>query len=254
VIALQAAGDSRHTAGSATINPNMSIPRIPSLLVSCLALVHCQPSAAASTCFGSVSHGRLEAGVQLPLGGDNYSTYSVLAASSGRTFVHSQVAEIITAAYAAVYAANPDVRFVYGETGWPTGGRLRPHRTHQNGTSVDFFVPVRDPSGKSVPLPTGISNRYGYDIEFDAKGKYDRYTIDFESLGEHLYQLHIAAKARELGFALVIFDTAYLPALFATTRGAYLKKHLPFLQRKPWVRHDEHFHIDFDIACKPEPK
>ncbi len=242
-----------HTGTFGTINSGMSILRCFALLLSGLALAQSQPSMAASTCFGSVSNGRLEAGVQLPISGNNFSTYSVLAASTGRTFVHSSVAEIIVAAYASIYAASPESLFVYGETGWPTGGRLRPHRTHQNGTSVDFFVPVRDQSGKSVPLPTGSSNRYGYDIEFDASGKYDGYKIDFESLGEHLYQLHVAAKARDAGFALVIFDTAYLPALFATKRGAYLKKHLPFLQRKPWVRHDEHFHIDFDIACKPEP-
>jgi murein endopeptidase len=76
---------------------------------------------------------------------------------------------------------------------WPSGGRIRPHRTHQNGLSVDFFVPVRNAQGKSVPLPISITNRLSYNIEFDISGKYV----------------------------------------------------------KPWVRHDEHYHVDFAVPCKP---
>lgn len=223
------------------------------LLAACALVAAAPVWAATSQCFGSVANGRIDGSVKLPLRGDNFQAYSALAATAGRTHVHSQVAAIMAASYQVLAATHPDVRYVYGETGWPSGGRFRPHKTHQNGLSVDFFVPVRDAQGRSVPLPTAATTRFGYDLEFDAKARHDGLAIDFESLAEHLYQLDLAAKAAGSRLALVIFDTAYLPRLFATARGAYLKQHLPFMKGRPWVRHDEHYHVDFAVACKPNP-
>lgn len=223
-----------------------------SLIAAALTVLSAQTFAADSQCFGTVSKGRIEGSVKLPTSGPNFTAYSSLAATAGRTHVHAKVEAIITAAYAALQAASPSTTYVYGETGWPSGGRFRPHRTHQNGLSADFFVPVRDAQGKSVPLPTGIGNRFGYDLEFDADARYGEYSIDFPAIAEHLYQLHLAAKARGAGIALVIFDAPFLPRLFATPRGAYLKENLNFMKGKPWVRHDEHYHVDFAVACKPD--
>ena len=84
-------------------------------------------------------------------------------------------------------------------------------------------------------------------------GKYGEYAIDFPALAEHLYQLQRAAQARGVGLSLVILDSAYLPRLFATERGPCLQKTLPFMKGKPWVRHDEHYHVDFNIPCKAGP-
>jgi penicillin-insensitive murein endopeptidase len=208
-------------------------------------------SAAESQCYGTVSNGRVEGSVKLPLGGANFSSYSALAATAGRTHVHSKVAEILETSYKALAASHPNTHYVYGETGWPSGGKFRPHRTHQNGLSVDFFVPVRDGKGRSVPLPTNLSDRFGYDVEFNQEAKYGEYSIDFEALAEHLYQLDIAAKAAGSRLVLVIFENQYQSRLFATNRGAYLQKNLPFMKGKPWVRHDEHYHVDFAVRCKP---
>lgn len=206
--------------------------------------------ASESQCYGTVSNGRIEDSVKLPLSGANFSAYSTLAATAGRTHVHSKVAAIIEASYKTLAVTHPDTHYVYGETGWPSGGRFRPHRTHQNGLSVDFFVPVKDERGHSVPLPTNLSDKLGYDIEFNKEAKYGDYTIDFEALAEHLYQLDVAAKAAGSSLALVIFDSQFFPRLFATKRGAYLKVNLPFMKGKPWVRHDEHYHVDFAVPCK----
>ena len=206
-----------------------------------------------SQCYGTVSKGRIENSVKLPLGGKNFSAYSAMGAAAGRTHVHGKVAEVLLAAYDELARAQPLNVYVYGETGWASGGRMRPHRTHQNGLSVDFFVPVRNAAGKSVPLPTDITNKLGYAIEFDASGQYGEYTIDFAALAEHLYQLHHVALAKGVGISLVILDAAYLPRLFATERGPYLQKALPFMKGKPWVRHDEHYHVDFSVPCKPTP-
>ncbi|PTT84147.1 replication initiation protein [Pelomonas sp. HMWF004] len=203
-----------------------------------------------SQCFGSTSNGRIEASVALPTRGANFSPYSRLAVSAGRTHVHAKVAEIVTAAYAALAKQTPEIRYVYGETGWPSGGRFRPHRSHQNGLSVDFFIPVRNASGSSTPLPTPVGERLGYDIEFDDDGRWGEYRIDFMAMAEHLYQLHRAAAERGISLALVIVDKPFLPKLFATPRGPYLKQHLNFMKGKPWVRHDEHYHVDFALPCK----
>lgn len=225
--------------------------RIQRWAVVCL-LVLCGPlQAAESTCYGTVSNGRVENAVALPSEGANFSPYSSLAATLGRTYVHSKVREVVLAAYGALRTTVQSKVFMYGETGWKAGGRLRPHRTHQNGLSVDFFVPVTDVSGKPVPLPTGIENKWGYDIEFDARAKYSEYTIDFEALAEHLYQLHAAATAKGVGISLVILDPPFLAKLFATARGRYLEQNLPFMRGKSWWRHDEHYHVDFSVPCKP---
>ncbi len=52
-----------------------------------------------------------------------------------------------------------------------------------------------------------------------------------------------------IGIKQVIFDTQYLPKLFATTRGAWLERNVSFMRREPWIRHDEHYHVDFAVRC-----
>jgi penicillin-insensitive murein DD-endopeptidase len=203
-----------------------------------------------SICFGTVANGRVEEAVKLPSEGPNFQPYTSLGVTLGRTHVHSTVRDIVTDAYAALEKSVPGRVYVYGETGWASGGRIRPHRTHQNGLSVDFMVPVLDEEGRSVPLPGSLTNRYGYDIEFDRHGRYEGLTIDFGALAEHLYQLDRAARRRGIGLRLVIFDDVYLPALFATKRGSYLRANLPFMKARPWVRHDEHYHVDFAVKCR----
>ena len=209
---------------------------------------------AASVCFGSVSHGRIEGSVALPLSGANFSAYSTSLLTSGRQFVHARVADVVLAAYADLNVSRPGSKYMFGETGLAAGGQFKPHKTHQNGLSVDFFVPVRGAAGQSVLLPTGLLNRFGYDIEFDGEARYGGYRIDFDALGAHLFALQRAAARRGVGVRQVIFDTAYLPRLFATEHGPFLREHLQFMRAKPWVRHDEHFHVDFDIPCKPFSK
>ena len=52
-----------------------------------------------STCFGTTSNGHLEHGVQLPSGGNNFVGYSAVARMAGRTYVHSEVRDIVVSAY-----------------------------------------------------------------------------------------------------------------------------------------------------------
>lgn len=204
--------------------------------------------AADSQCFGSASKGSLENGVSLPLSGDNFSAYSFAGWSMGRTYVHSKVRAVLLQAYQQLEAAAAGKVFVYGETSAENGGPFAPHKTHQNGTSVDLMVPVLL-DGESVPLPGGMFNRYGYDIEFDNTGKFEEYSIDFEALGELVYQLDQAARAQKVGISRVIFEVPLQKLLWRSARGEYLRKHVVFSTKAAWVRHDEHIHVDFVVPC-----
>jgi penicillin-insensitive murein endopeptidase len=200
-----------------------------------------------STCYGTPSKGHLANSIALPLSGKNWGIYTELGYQLGRTYVHSNVGDIVVKAYSQLESTAAGKKFSYGETGLKNGGVFSPHRSHQNGTSIDFMVPVVDEHGKSVHLPMNPLNKFGYDIEFDAQGRFKNLTIDFEAMSEHLYQLHIAAKQADQDLVQVIFDRQYLPKLFATKRGTYLRKSLSFMQKTPWIRHDEHYHVDFKI-------
>lgn len=204
----------------------------------------------ASTCYGTVANGRLEQGVQLPAQGANFAAYSRLGVQLGRTYVHGAVSAVVVDAYRALERAAPGKTFVYGETGLAAGGPIAPHKTHQSGLSVDFMVPVLNDAGKSVPLPATPLNKFGYSIEFDKKGRAGDLRIDYEAMAEHLYQLDQATRQRGLGITRVIFDPVLTPPLFDTRRGAYLRQHLRFMKERPWIRHDEHYHVDFATPCK----
>ncbi len=165
--------------------------------------------------------------------------------------MHEAVKTVVLESYKVLEETAPRKTFVYGETGLATGGPMPPHRTHEAGLSVDFMVPVVNTAGTSIPLPATADNKFGYGIEFDAAGRSGKMTIDFEAMAEHLYELALAAQKQGIGIGRVILDPALMPLLFDTRRGPYLKKTLPFMKERPWVRHDEHYHIDFRIPCRP---
>jgi len=204
-----------------------------------------------SICYGTTANGRLENGVQLPGKGNNYRAYSIILAGAGRTFVHSRVYDVVVNTYTSLEKSRPKSMFVYGETGWIIGGRFKPHKTHQNGLSVDFMVPVVDPEGNSVPLPTGPFNKYGYGIEFDKKGRYKDLTIDFEAMAAHIRALHVEARKAGIDIWRVIFDPRLQPYLYAAKNGKYIQRHIRIPAKKSWVRHDEHYHVDFKVPCQP---
>jgi len=203
-----------------------------------------------STCYGITKNGWLESGVQLPEQGKNFETYSSLAGLVGRTYVHSSVNTIILNAYASLEIEQPEKVYKYAETGFEGGGRFRPHKTHQNGLSVDFMTPVYNASGKSVHIPTNIFNKFGYNIEFDTKGKYENLSIDYEAMAAHIVALHKEAKKQGYDLWRVIFDPGLQTGLFKTQYADYLRRHILFSKKRSWVRHDEHYHVDFEIPCK----
>jgi penicillin-insensitive murein endopeptidase len=203
-----------------------------------------------STCFGTTSNGRLENGQQLPASGSNFETYSMIAHVAGRTYVHSSVKKIIINSYKALEAEMPDKVFKYAETGFREGGKFSPHKTHTNGLSVDFMTPVVNSEGASVHLPTTPFNKFGYNIEFDNHGRFEEFTIDYEALAAHVVALHKEARSQGYDLWRVIFYPKLQPNLYKTKYAAYLRKNIRFSNKRSWVRHDEHYHVDFLVPCK----
>ncbi|WP_230425612.1 penicillin-insensitive murein endopeptidase [Spartinivicinus ruber] len=207
-------------------------------------------AADSSTCYGTTANGRLENAVLLPSEGENFIGYSSIARLAGRTYVHSAVKAIILNAYAQLKQELPDKVFKYAETGFAKGGKFTPHKTHQNGLSVDFMVPVVNSKGESVHLPTTPFNKFGYDIEFNKSGVFEKYKIDYGALAAHLVALHKAAGKQGHDIWRVIFDPSLQPHLFKTKYGSYLRNNIQFSKKRSWVRHDEHYHVDFAVPCK----
>jgi len=219
-------------------------------LVVILVLLPGVVRAESSKCYGTTGNGSLSGGVKLPQKGKNFVGYSLAARIAGRTYVHSEVKKIVVAAFDSLQTKEPGKVFKYAETGLKKGGIFKPHKTHQNRLSVDFMTPVVDKNGKSVHLPTNALNKLGYNIEFDSNNQYKQYSIDFLALAAHVVELHKHAVKNGHDLWRVIFAPELQAGLFKTKYADYLKNHIQFSTKRSWVRHDEHFHIDFEVACE----
>lgn len=203
-----------------------------------------------STCYGTTKKGKLENGVKLPGKGKNFISYGNFPELAGRTYVHSIVKDVVVEAYNKLYLSHPDKVFKYAETGFIEGGLFKPHKTHQNGLSIDFMVPVINTTGESLHFSTNAFNKYGYNVEFDKDGKFEEYKIDFEALGAHIVALHKASLNNKINVWRVLFAPDLQDKLYATKYGSYIKNNIHIPDKKSWVRHDEHYHVDFKVNCK----
>ena len=199
-----------------------------------------------SISIGTPASGSLINGKRLPTRGENFVSYSYLGALLGRNSVHHKVRDTVLDTYAELATRFPDKTFVYGETGWPGGGSFAPHKTHQNGLIVDFMVPVIK-DGRSVPLPASVFNKWGYGIDFNRQGGYKNYQIDFEAMAAHIGILALTAQKHGLRVSRVIFAPDLQPLLFETDAGRLIKGRIAFSRNPSWVRHDDHYHVDFEI-------
>ena len=220
------------------------------LILLLMVLVSKDAMAIESICYGTTKNGYLENGVKLPGKGKNFISYGVIPAQAGRTYVHSKVKKVVVDAYNLLLKEQPNKVYKYAETGFKKGGKFKPHKTHRNGLSIDFMVPVIDKQGKSVHLSTNPLNRYGYNIEFNKQGKYKDYQLDYEALGAHIVALHKIARKNGIDLWRVIFDPELQPYLYKTRYGEYIKNNIKIPKKKSWVRHDEHYHVDFVVKCK----
>lgn len=185
--------------------------------------------------------------ISLPRDGVNFETYSTLSSIIGRTYVHPKVSKTVIDSYGKLYRNEPELFFVYGETGNKTGENFFPHRTHLNGLSVDFMTPMRnETTGKISRLPTNLFTLWGYGIRLEPQKTYNNMKIDLTAICLHLAELDRAAGANGLNIELVIIEPSILNAL--RKRPEYSRiSNLPFMEGRAWFPHDSHYHVDFVI-------
>lgn len=203
-------------------------------------------SSAPSESIGTPAAGSLHHGKRLPAAGANFRAYSRLGVLLGRNSVDDRVRDTVVEAYAAVAQEMPETTYVYGETGWPSGGRFRPHKSHRNGRSVDFILPALNASGRSVPLPCSPLNLFCYGLHFDAEGKCGALRLDLPAMAAHLRALAAAASHHGLRIHVVILDDSLREILLADPSGRGLDGIVAFSTKKPWIKHDQHYHVDFE--------
>jgi penicillin-insensitive murein endopeptidase len=105
----------------------------------------------------------------------------------------------------------------------------------------------REESISSLQLPPkGGHPKRGAVLALKRRG----FVIDFEAISQHLYQLDLAAKRHGVAIWRVILAPELQIHLHHTTRWSYLSKQVQFSKKRSWVRHDEHYHVDFLVPCE----
>lgn len=203
-----------------------------------------------SQSIGTVSGGSLKNGKLLPFNGPNFQYFDTESYLNGRAFVHEKVKKTLMDTYATFAIANPQRQYKIMECSNESGGKLWPHRTHQNGLSVDLMVPLVQDGQPYFGLDDMGSAHYA--LEFDNAGKYSEdpgITLDFEELANQILVLDTQARKNGLKIAKVIFKIELKDDLFATPSGKKLKASGIYFAQSltPLINslHDDHYHVDF---------
>lgn len=203
-----------------------------------------------SKSLGTVSNGSLENGKLLPFSGDNFQYFDTTSYLGGRAFLNDKVRNTVRGAYEALAGQLPGRQFCYMECANEKGGKIFPHRTHQNGLSVDFMMPLIQEGAPYYELDqTGKTH---YLLDFDNEGKYTEnpaVSVDFDLVARHILLLESEARKQKLKITKVIIKTELKDELYASPNGKKLKSSGIYVVRNltPLINslHDDHYHIDF---------
>lgn len=203
-----------------------------------------------SQSIGSVSNGTLKNGKLIPYKGSNFCYFDETSYLSGRAFTNEKVLKTILSGYKKLESLRPSRKFQIMECSHQHGGKLWPHRTHQNGLSVDFMMPKLKNSKPYYKLDSLGTNHYW--LTFDDNGKYEKDTtisLDFELIAQHLLVLQAEAKKQHLKIAKVIIKIELKEELFKGHYGQLLEQSGIYIVKSltPTINnlHDEHYHVDF---------
>ena len=205
-----------------------------------------------SSSHGHVSKGQLKHGRLIPFSGENFIYFDSSSYLSGRAFGHEKVVNTITQSFESFENSYPKRTFRVMELSNEHGGKIFPHRTHQNGLSVDLMMPlIKDGEIYTKEDDTGIAH---YVLDFNDSGQLTEdpsVSIDFELVAAHILQLEKAARKNGLKIKKVIINTNLKDELFATESGKKLKQSGVYIVRnlEPLINdlHDDHYHVDFEI-------
>jgi len=204
----------------------------------------------------SASHGKVQAGslknaYKLPYSGNNFKYFSPLSYYVlGRAYVHSKVYKTVLDSYTHCETELPKKFFRVMECSKKHGGKMSPHRTHQNGLSIDFMTPlIKNGKQKKAYNRIGI---FRYLLNFDSHGKLSKkVSIDFETMAQHILLLDNEARENGLRVKKVIFKINLKDDLYKTKSGVELKRKGIYFAKSLPERidklHDDHYHIDFEF-------
>ena len=200
---------------------------------------------------GKVNSGSLENGRKFPFKGVNFKYFSPISYSLlNRAWVHAKVLDVSLKSYEICLQKIPERKFLLMECSERNGGKMFPHRTHQNGTSIDFGTPMLK-EGKPYYLHHHIGI-FHYAMKFNSKGVSKlnkKVSIDFETMAQHLLILEKTARKKGMYIKKVIFKIDLKDDLFKSQSGKKLKKSGIYFARKlpKFIDevHDDHYHVDF---------
>lgn len=204
-----------------------------------------------SESIGTVSQGSLKNGKLMSFEGVNYRYFDTTSYLAGRAFVHSNLKNTLFNSYKELETLLPEQHFCLMECSNNEGGKISPHRTHQNGLSVDFMTPLKKDDKPYYSLDSLGAEHYL--LDFDEKGRYTKDTtisIDFETLAQHIWILEQHARKNGLKISKVIFKTELKDELYASTYGKKLQSSTIYITKNlsPLINslHDDHYHVDFE--------
>lgn len=199
---------------------------------------------------GSYGSGKLINGKLFPYKGNNFIYFDKLSYVTGRAHMNGVVRDIILDMYDSLERAVPIRYFFLMECSNQHGGPMLPHRTHQNGLSVDFMFPLKKEGKPYYGLDTiGLAH---YGLTFNDDGTYVRdksIRIDFDLISRQVVLLDYFARKRGYKINKVIIKIEMKDKLYAAEFGPDIKKNIYVVRGlTPKVNrmHDEHFHIDFE--------
>lgn len=200
---------------------------------------------------GSVSNGSLEHGKLIPFYGENYTYFDINNYLGSRAFTSNVTRDIILESYKQLAIDVPARHFQLMELSNEHGGKIYPHRTHQNGLSVDFMMPMLQAGVDYYGLDTlGIDH---YWLKFNDNGEYLEDTsvkVDFNVIAQHILILNEKAKIYGYKISKVIIKVEYKDELFATDFGKKLESSGIYIVKNltPLINdiHDDHYHVDFE--------
>lgn len=205
-----------------------------------------------STSSGTVSGGKLTNGKLFPFQGVNYQYFDTTSYINNRAFLNDKIRTVALASYNQLEKEIPGRKFFIMECSNKNGGKIFPHRTHQNGLSIDFMMPLIKGNNPCYELDTIGANHYW--LDFDNNGKYSgdkNISIDFDLVARQILSLETHARNNGYKIQKVIIKTEFKNLIFATPHGKKLKESNIYLVNSltPLINslHDDHFHVDFEI-------
>jgi penicillin-insensitive murein DD-endopeptidase len=201
---------------------------------------------------GSVSQGTIKNAKIMPYSGNNFRYFDSASYVNGRGFSNKKVVDAVIQSYETMAVLSPTRNFCIMECSNENGGKLQPHRTHQNGLSVDFMIPVVKNRKPFEELDkTGAEH---YWLTFDKNGVFIEDTtisIDFELVAMHILALKEAAQKNGIRISKILIHTDLKNNLFLGPNGQKLKTSGVYFAQKldPIINalHDDHYHVDFEI-------